>query len=317
MYNIGIDLGGTNIVAGLVDENNNLVDKLSTPTLTKRPTNEIIADIAKVTEKLLSKYGLTIKDVDSLGIGSPGSCDDKNGLVIYSNNLHFENTEIRKELRKHLDIDVRLANDADAAALGEYFAGAGESAQSFVAITLGTGVGSGIVLDGKLLTGKHFAAAELGHMSIVSGGEECTCGKKGCFEAYSSATAIIREINKAVKADRDTVLKNMVGNDFEHTNAKMVFDAAEAGDVVAKEIVSDYYDKLAEGLGNIVCIFDPEVIAIGGGVSAQGDKLLAEIDKRLYKYVYGGIVNVKVKVATLGNDAGVIGAALIGKSNKL
>lgn len=314
MYTIGIDLGGTNIVAGLVNDNNQLIAKVSTPTLRERETSEIIGDIARITNELLKKHDLTIKDINSLGIGSPGSCDDKNGVVVYSNNLRFDNLEIRKELQKYFDIDVRLANDADAAALGEYYAGAGEQANPFIAITLGTGVGSGIVLDGKLLTGKHFAAAELGHMSISSNGEKCTCGKKGCFEAYCSASAIIREINKAVKSNKETILKNTVHNDFSHTNAKMVFEAAEKGDVVAKEIVSTYYDRLAEGIGNIVCIFDPEVIAIGGGISAQGDKLLAEIDKRLADYVYGGKVRVKVKIANLGNDAGVIGAALIGKT---
>ncbi len=313
MYYIGIDLGGTNIVAGLVDENSKLIDKVSTPTLKERPENEIIADIAKVTNELLEKNNLTFDDVISLGIGSPGSCNDKDGIILFAGNLGFRNTEIRKELKKHLNIDARLANDADCAALGEYFAGAGDNAQSFICITLGTGVGSGIVLDGKLLTGKNYAAAELGHMCIASGGEQCTCGRKGCFEAYASASALIRETNKAVKGDEATILKEMVGDDFTHTNAKMVFDARDKGDEVATRIIKDYYDMLCEGLGNIINVFDPETIAIGGGVSAQGDKLINELESRLAKYAFGGTLNTKIKIASLGNDAGIIGAALLGK----
>ncbi len=312
MYYIGIDLGGTNIVAGLVDENNKLIDKDSTPTLKERPEGEIIADIANLTKDLLSKHGLTIKDVESLGIGSPGSCNDDEGIVIFAGNLGFKNTKIREMLQQHLDIDVRLANDADCAALGEYYANE-EKAQSFIAITLGTGVGGGIVLDGKLLTGKHYAAAELGHMGLVAGGEQCSCGRKGCFEAYCSASALIREVNRAAKGNEETILKDMVGDDFTHTNAKMVFDARDKGDEVATRIIRDYYDMLAEGVGSIINIFDPEVIAIGGGVSAQGDKLIKELEERLSRFAFGGILKTKIKIATLGNDAGVIGAALIGK----
>lgn len=312
MYYIGIDLGGTNIVAGLVDENNNLIDKLSTPTLRERPQTEIIADISKVTNDLLAKHNLAIKDVSSLGIGSPGSCNDDDGIVIFAGNLGFKNTPIREELQKHLDIDVRLANDADCAALGEFYA-SGANAKSFIAITLGTGVGGGIVLDGKLLTGKHYAAAEIGHIGVVAGGEQCSCGRQGCFEAYCSATALIREINKAAKGDEPTILTEMVGDNFTHTDAKMVFDARDKGDAVATRIIKEYYDMLAEGVGSIINIFDPEVIVFGGGVSAQGDKLVKELLERLEKFAFGGVVKTQIKVATLGNDAGIIGAALIGK----
>ncbi len=313
MYYIGIDLGGTNIVAGLVDENSKLLDKVSTPTLKERPEGAIIADIAKVTKELLEKNNITLNDVISLGIGSPGSCNDKDGIILFAGNLGFRNTELRKELKKHLDIEARVGNDADCAALGEYFAGAGDNAESFICITLGTGVGSGVVLNGKLLTGKNYAAAEIGHMCISSGGEQCTCGRKGCFEAYASASALIRETNKAVKGDEPTILKEMVGNDFTHTNAKMVFDARDKGDAVATKIIKEYYDMLAEGLGNIINVFDPETIAIGGGVSAQGDKLVKELEARLSKHAFGGTLNTKIKIASLGNDAGIIGAALLGK----
>ncbi len=313
MYYVGIDLGGTNIVAGLVSEDNKLIDKLSTPTLRERPEEEIIADIAKLTKELVAKNNIDIKDVKSVGIGSPGSCNNDDGIVIFAGNLGFKNTKIREMLKQHLDVDVYLANDADSAALGEYYAGSGEQASSFIAITLGTGVGGGIVLDGKLLTGKHYAAAELGHIGLMVGGEQCSCGRKGCFEAYCSATALIRNINRAVQGDEPTMLKEMVGDDFNHTNAKMVFDARDNGDEVATRIIKEYYDMLAEGIGSIINIFDPEVIAIGGGVSAQGDKLINELVARLEKYAFGGVLNTKIKIATLGNDAGVIGAALIGK----
>ncbi len=313
MYYIGIDLGGTNIVAGLVNENNELLDKLDTPTLRERSQEEIIADIAKVTLALLEKHNLTIKDVVSLGIGSPGACDNENGIVVYANNIGFKNTKIREILQQHLDIDVQLANDADCAALGEYYAGSGEESTPFIAITLGTGVGTGVIQKGKIMTGKHFAAAEIGHIVINVGGELCSCGRKGCFEAYCSATALIREINKAVKNDEDTILKEMVNGDFSHTNAKMVFDARDKGDAVAIKIVEEYYTMLSEGIANIINIFDPETIAIGGGVSAQGDKLIKEIESRLAQFTYGGVLKTKIRIAALGNDAGIIGAALIGK----
>ncbi len=313
MYYVGIDLGGTSIVAGLVDENNKLIDKATTPTLKERPEDEIIADVANLTKNLLEKNNLTIKDIESLGIGSPGSCNDDEGIVIFAGNLGFKDTKIREKLQKHLDIDVRLANDADSAALGEFYAQGNDNIKSFIAITLGTGVGGGIVLDGKLLTGKHYAAAEIGHIGLVAGGEQCTCGRKGCFEAYCSATAIIREINRSTVEKEDTLLKELVGGNLKHTNAKMVFDAMEQGDVVATRIVNNYYDMLAEGIGSIINIFDPEIIAIGGGVSAQGDKMVKELEGRLAKYAFGGVLKTKIKIATLGNDAGVIGAALIGK----
>ncbi len=312
MYYIGIDLGGTNIVAGLIDEDMKIVDKLSKPTLREREADEIVLDMVNLSKELMSKNNLTTKDIYSIGVGSPGACDPENAIIKYAGNIKFKDVNIREAFNKHMDLPVYLGNDANVATLGEYMAGAGKNYKSSVMITLGTGVGGGYVENGEILTGAYFKGAELGHIVMSVGGKQCSCGRKGCWEAYSSATALIREINKAIKENPQSKLAELFDGDENHTNAKMVFDAKDMGCEVAEKVVEEYYNFLAEGLANIVAIFDPEVIILGGGVSAQGEKLTKPLLEKIEKLVFAGKVTFDLRVATLGNDAGVIGAGLLG-----
>ncbi len=312
MYYIGIDLGGTNIVVGLVDENYKIVDKLSKPTLREREVDEIVLDMINLSKTIIDKHNLTTEDIYSIGIGSPGACDPENAIIKYAGNINFNDYNIREIFNKHFDLPIYLGNDANVAALGEYLAGAGEKYKSSVMITLGTGVGGGYVENGEILTGAYFKGAELGHIVISVNGEQCSCGRKGCWEAYSSATALIREINKAAKENPTSKINDFINGDVNHTNAKMVFDARDLGDEVAKKVIDNYYTYLAEGLSNIVAIFDPEVIILGGGVSAQGENLTKPVLEKMKKMVFAGEITFDLCIASLGNDAGVIGAALLG-----
>ncbi len=200
MYNIGIDLGGTNIAAAIVDEKGNILRKGSVPTLRERDYKEIVKDMAMLALQLVSEHGLKTEDIHSVGIGSPGTPDTEEGLIVYANNLRFKNTPIREEFVKYFDVPVYIENDANAAAYGEFIAGVGGQYTDFVAITLGTGVGAGVIVNSKIITGSFHAGAELGHMVIQVGGSTCTCGRKGCWEEYSSATALIREASKAASS---------------------------------------------------------------------------------------------------------------------
>ncbi len=313
MLNIGIDLGGTNIAVAIVDENGKIVRKGSTPTMNERGYEDIVRDMAELSLKLMEEEGLSKEDIHSVGIGSPGTPDPKNGVIVYANNLHFKNTPIRAEFQKYLDLPVYVENDANVAALGEYESGAGAHYNDFVAITLGTGVGGGVIIDRKIIGGAWNGGAELGHIVIRAGGVQCTCGRKGCWETYSSATGLIREAREAAAANQESLLNKMVDGDVTKMNAKIPFDAAQAGDETALKVIDFYEDNLAVGLVNVINIFQPEIIVLGGGVSAQGDKLLAPLKEKMIAEIYGGeeAFKTKIEVAQLGNDAGLIGAAML------
>lgn len=315
MYTIGVDLGGTNIAAAIVDDQGKILKKGSVPTLADRSYEPIIKDMAMLCKDLISEMGITEDDIISVGIGSPGIANSETGIIEYSNNIHFKDTPIAEEFKKYLNKPVYVANDANVAAYGEYISGAGAVYKDLVAITLGTGVGGGVILNGVMLEGSFFAGAELGHTVIVAGGEGCSCGRKGCWESYSSATALIREAKKAAINNPDSMLNELIDGDLNNMNAKVPFDAAQAGDVVAQEVIDTYIHYLAIGLVNIICIFQPEVIVLGGGVSAQKDNLIKPLVEKMIDEIYGGRENFKteVKVAELGNDAGIIGAAMLYK----
>lgn len=317
MYNIGVDLGGTNIAAAIVSEAGEIIQKGSTPTINDRSYEAIIADMAKLCKELIAEAGLTETDIHSVGIGSPGIPDPKNGMIVYANNLNFKDTPVRAEFQKHLNLPVYIENDANVAALGEYETGAGKLYNDFVAITLGTGVGGGVIIDRKIIGGSWNGGAELGHIVIKAGGVQCTCGRKGCWERYSSATGLIREAKVAAMANPDSQLYKMVEGNMDKMNAKIPFDAAQAGDVIAKSVVDQYIDDLAVGLVNVINIFQPEIIVLGGGVSAQKDNLIVPLKKRMTDEIYGGeeMFKTKIEVAQLGNDAGIIGAAMLYKFN--
>lgn len=312
MYYIGIDLGGTNIAAGLVTPDGKLARKDSVPTLRERPYQEIIRDMANLSLKLIGDAGIRLQDVAGIGVGSPGTPDSKEGVLIYANNLRFRNVPIRAEIQKYINLPVYLDNDANCAALAESVAGAAKGVQDSVTITLGTGVGSGVVINHRIYSGFNYAAAELGHTVIVVDGEPCTCGRNGCWESYASATGLIRQARRAVEQNPDSAILRLAQGDPAKIDAKIPFDAAKEGDATAKKVIDQYLKYLAAGLVNVINSFQPEIVVIGGGVSKQGEYLLAPLRKLVDEGVYShDIPHAELKEAKMGNDAGIIGAALL------
>ncbi|MDR2939491.1 MAG: ROK family protein [Clostridiales bacterium] len=313
MYYIGVDLGGTNIAAGLFNESGQFIDKNSIPTQSRREAAEILKDLAFLCKGIIEKNKLDLKEVDSIGIGSPGFCDSDNTVVVYSNNLNFHNVNIKEHINRYIDLPVFLDNDANCAAYGENLYGACAGAQHSITVTLGTGIGGGIISNGKIVRGKSGSGGEIGHTTLVFGGEMCTCGRSGCWEAYASATALIRDIKIAAIKNPTSMTYKEIDNDFNKVDAKFAFDMAEMGDPIAQKIVDDYIVYVSEGLANIINIFDPEIVAIGGGVANRGEKIMAPIRELTAKNCFGGILSTKVVTAKLGNDAGIIGAAFLSK----
>ncbi len=314
-YYVGIDLGGTNIVAGVVDENYNIVAKASTKTNCPRPEKEIADDMAKMALQAVENAGLAIDQIEWIGIGTPGIANSETGIIEYSNNLGFKNTPMVKYISEVIDKPVFIENDANAAAYGEYVAGAAKGAKNAVCITLGTGVGGGIVVDGKIYAGSNFAGAEIGHTVIEVDGAQCSCGRKGCFEAYSSATGLIRMTNEAIAEHPESLMAKMA--EKAKVTARTSFDAMRDGDECAKVIVDKYIKYLAAGITNTINIFQPDVLCIGGGVCNEGDALLLPMKAIVEKEVYtrDSEKNTKIVIAELGNDAGIIGAAFLGRAN--
>lgn len=315
MYSIGVDLGGTNIAAAIVTEDGKIIKKASIPTHNERADEAIVKDMAQLCLRIIEEANISKQEIHSIGIGSPGIIDSQKGEIAYANNLNFKNSPVAKIFQKYFNVPVYLENDANAAAYGEYVSGAGAIYKDLVAITLGTGVGGGIILDGKVIAGSFNAGAELGHIVILVDGERCTCGRHGCWECYSSATGLIREAKKAAVNHPESMLNTLVRNDLSRMNAKIPFDAAQAGDEVAQVVIDQYIKYLAVGLVNVINMVQPEVIVLGGGVSAQKDNLLIPLKERIVKEIYGGeeAFKTEIKIAELGNDAGIIGASMLYK----
>ena len=315
-YYIGIDLGGTNIKAGVVTEDFKIIGKATTKTLCPRPAKDICDDMAKVSIEACKDAGISVDDVEWIGIGTPGIADNVNGTIPYSNNLDFHDVPVRKYINEHISKPVYVANDANAAAYGEFVAGAAKGAKNAVCITLGTGVGAGIIVDGKILTGSNHAGAELGHMVIEVDGPQCTCGRKGCFEVFSSATGLIRMTKEAAEADKDSVLNEYYVSDGNRYSARHAFNAMRAGDKAGKAVVDKYVKYLAAGITNTINTFQPDILCIGGGVCNEGDPLLVPVKELVASEVYTRMIpkNTKIVVAELGNDAGIIGAAFLGNA---
>ena len=318
MYRIGIDLGGTNIAAGLVNENYQIVRKDSVPTNAQRDPALIVDDIAMLCKKICEEQGIALSDIEAIGIASPGIANHDDGVVEYANNLPFRQFPICAMLRERTGIkNVHVENDANAAAWGEAVAGAAKGTKKSVMITLGTGVGGGIIIDGKVFSGFNFAGGELGHTVIEKDGVPCSCGRKGCWEAYSSATALIRMTREKMEecraAGRETLIEKLVAEKGK-VSGKTAFDAMRAGDEAAREVVDTYLGYLACGLANMINIFQPEVISLGGGVSNERENLLKPLIPLIRKEQYGGdlVPLTKICIAELGNDAGIIGAAFLG-----
>ena len=306
-YYIGIDLGGTNIVAGVVNESYEILAKASVKTNLPRPEQEIAADMAKVTREATEKAGLTMDQIEWIGVGTPGVANSATGIIEYSNNLGFHNTPMVKYLETELGKPTFIENDANAAAYGEYVAGAAQGAKNAVCITLDTGVGAGLISD----SGSNFGGAEVGHTVISVDGPQCTCGRKGCFEVYSSATGLVRMTKEALEAHPESTMK-----EEEHISARTAFNYMRAGDATAKQVVDDYIKYLAAGITNTINIFQPDVLCIGGGVCNEGDPLLVPMKEIVKREVYtrNSEKNTEIVIAALGNDAGIIGAAFLGNA---
>lgn len=316
MYTIGIDLGGTNIVASVVDDDYNIIGTSMTPTNSPRSADEIFDDIADVCEEAVKAAGLTMEDIDSVGMGTPGTVN-QDGIIEFANNLAFNNVPARTMLAKRInkpEEKVFIENDANCAALGEAYAGCGNGAKDFVAVTLGTGVGSGVIIGGKIVNGVNYAGGECGHMVIVVDGEQCSCGRKGCWEAYASATALIRQTKKAMEEYPDSLMHKLAKEEGK-VSGRTAFDAMRLGDIAGIKVVDDYIKYVACGLINIVNALQPEIICIGGGICNEGETLMKPLRRFVQseRYSIHSKIQTKIVKAELGNDAGVIGAALLGK----
>lgn len=303
IYRIGVDLGGTNIAAGVINEQNEIVSKLSVPTNTDPTFEGICRNINGLCLRLLREY----PDAVTVGIGSPGIANCETGIVERWSNLKLENAPLVERVREKVGLPVYLENDANAAALGEYAVGAGRGTDNFMLITLGTGIGCGTVLGGKIYQGKNHAAFEAGHMVIDRHGLPCTCGRRGCFEMYASASALCREAEKAAKAHPESLL---AGGKID---GRAVFAAAAQKDSTAQAVIAEYIEDLACGVTNMINLLQPEVLCIGGGISGAGDALLDPLRELAAKDVHAkdAAFKTQIKLAVLGNDAGIIGAALL------
>ncbi len=313
MFTIGIDLGGTNIVAAVVDEKYNIIAKEKTPTAVPRSAELIFDDIAKVCKEAVEKAGLTMNDISSVGLGTPGTVNS-DGVIEFANNLNFDNVPAKDMIIERLgDKPVYVANDANCAALGEAYAGCGNGAKNFIAVTLGTGVGSGVIIDGKIVTGVNNAGGECGHMVIVVDGEACTCGRHGCWEAYASATALINQTKKAMEQYPDSVMHQLAKEEGK-VSGKTAFDAMRRGDIAGIKVVDQYIKYVACGIINLVNALQPEIICVGGGICNEGETLLRPLRRYIEAERYSVYSKIQTKIlkAELGNDAGIIGAAILG-----
>ena len=313
MLYIGVDLGGTNIAVGLVNEEGKILHKDSVPTLIERGPEPIVRDMANLSLKVIKDAGYTVDDVKAIGVGVPGLANE-DGVVIFCTILKWHMVPVRKIMQEIIDKPVFIDNDATVAALAESVAGISAGVANSVFLTLGTGVGGGIVMNHKIFSGVHGVASELGHMSVKFDGNKCTCGAYGCWETYSSATALIRQGKEAVEGHPESLILKKVGGDMDKIDARVIIDSAREGDPIACKVYDQYIYYLAVGIVNIINCLDPEIIALGGGVSNAGDFLLEPLRKEVAKLVfYKDLPYARIEIATLKNDAGIIGSAMLGK----
>ena len=313
MIQIGIDLGGTNIVAGVVNDRYEILATAKCKTNVPRPAQAIIDDMIRVAQEAVEKAGLTMDDIDGIGIGSPGSVNPIDGILDGASNLQIRDVHFKEIFEERLGKPTHLENDANAAAYGEVIAGAAKGAKHAACITIGTGVGGGVIIDGKLLYGRNYAAAELGHLVINIDGLPCPCGRHGCLEQYASATALVRQTKAAMEQDKNSVMWR-ISDGGTNVNGLTAFDAMREGDETARQVVMQFAKYLAVGIINVIRFSEPEVVCVGGGVSHEGETLLSLVRE----FVYEGRKNepnensARIVAATLGNDAGIIGAAFAG-----
>ncbi len=315
-YCIGIDLGGTSIKAGIVDDEGKIVRKLSRPTKSERGSMTVIKDMARLAFELSEGSGILMPEISSIGIGCPGSINRAEGKIEFSGNLYWYGVPIAECMQNLTGKRIYLENDANAAAFGEYVAGSLKGTRSSLLITLGTGVGSGIILDGGIFVGSNGMGGELGHMVIAENGRQCTCGRRGCLEAYASASALIGRAREAMRKKPDSVLWELCGGNILLVNGELTFKAAAMGDAAAKETVDEFLTYLSSGIVSAVNILQPELVAIGGGLSGSADAMLPRLNEALSAEVFSRHHGAQCRVikAQLGNDAGIIGAAMLWKN---
>ncbi|MBE5864337.1 MAG: ROK family glucokinase [Lachnospiraceae bacterium] len=307
MYAFGVDIGGTTVKMGLFDENATVLDKWEIPTRKENGGEAILPDVAKAILAKMEEKGIVASDVKGIGVGAPGAVDEQGTMVGGAVNLGWGVLNIPEILHQYINVPVKANNDANVAALGEMWQGGGKGYSNMVAVTLGTGVGGGIIIGGKILTGATGAGGEIGHIHIEDHEtEECGCKKKGCLEQYASATGIVRLAKRRLaKDDAPSVLRSG------EVSAKTVFDAVKAGDEVAVQIAEQFGNYLGKGLAAVAAVVNPEVFVIGGGVSKAGEILLSYVKPAFQKYVFYPCGKAEFKLATLGNDAGIFGAAAL------
>lgn len=312
MYYIGIDVGGMSIKGGIVDENGNIIIKDSVVTNPTQPSDDNVKDIAGLVQKLLRDGGIDEKEIVGMGMGVPGTVDPDTAKIFYTCNIYFRDYDFRKEFKKYFDFPVYIGNDADCAVIGEAVFGDMKGVQNAVIVTLGTGVGTGTLVNGKLISGFKGAGGEGGHTVIRMGGEKCGCGRRGCWEAYASATALIRDTKRAMEKHPESLMHEIAKKEGK-VSGRTAFDAMRAGDKTAKTLVSRYIKYVGEGLVNIGNYIRPEIIFMGGGVSNEGDWFIRRLQTYVTRYSYGGRRNpyIKVMKATLRGEAGILGAAAL------
>ncbi|PWM74851.1 MAG: glucokinase [Bacillota bacterium] len=308
---IGVDIGGMSVKIGLVNENGNILDKKVVKT--DGDAESVICSLGTALKEFLANNNLTAEDIEGIGIGCPGAITAATGVVEYSNNLGWHKVPLIEGLRAYVDTYYKISNDANVAALGEAIFGAAKEYSDVVMFTLGTGVGGGIIIDKKLYEGNESKGAELGHALLVLDGEQCTCGRKGCIEAYCSASALIRDTKRAMLRDTNSKMWEYANNDINNVNGRTAFAMARENDAAATEVVENYVKYLSESIMSYCNIFRPQAFVLGGGICGEGRYLLDKVEKYCIDGYYGyqGTPAVKILTATLGNDAGIIGAAAL------
>ena len=320
MKYVGVDIGGTNLKAGLVDENGVLLATQKMKVASIADDDGLAWTVASLVQELAHTVNISVSDVASVGVGIPGTVEIRSGSINYTCNLPLRNVPLRKLFHRSLSIPLYIENDANCAALAEFLVGAGRDSKRFVTITLGTGVGAGIVHNGKIYHGANGMAGEVGHMVIQRGGLPCPCGRHGCWEQYASATALKRMTAAALAAHPHSILAQVVAENEGRVSGQSAFIAARRGDPVGQQVCDEYVDYLACGVVNVVNIFQPDTLAIGGGVSNEAEEqLLLPVQQRVARESIpcGRDRRTRIVKAELGNRAGIIGAALLGKNKRI
>ena len=313
MYRIGVDLGGTNIVAGVINESKRIISHISVKTPVGGSYKDVASAIFSAALQAAEKAGISMADIEKIGVCSPGTVNKENGNVEFAGNLKFHNVPLREELEGLFKASVSICNDGDAMTYGEFIAGSGVGAESFVAVVLGTGVGGAVIVNGKLISGTNYAVGEIGHMVISLDGQQCNCGRKGCFEAYASASALIRQTKSAMQADKNSALWQIAGGNIDNVTAKTAFDGLRLYDQTAISVVNAYIKYLACGITNLINIFQPDVLCIAGGVSNEGEYLLAPLNEIVKNERYSKYSSKQTRIcmSVLGGSAAILGAAYI------